>query len=1258
MDFALGFAPMLRLRLLGSFELRGPGGRPIAITARKTRALLAFLALQNGTRQSRERLAALLWEDADAELARSSLRQALAALRRALPAKLHSLLETDPQQVALNLAQLQVDVHGLRALLAEATVPSLRAARAISGETLLEGFDARSGAFEEWAAAERRSLRREIAAGATRLAALCREANDADGEIDALAWLLSIEPLAEVAHRDLMGCYARAGRYTEALRQYQLLRTALRRELDLAPDPATEALYRELMRKRRAGASGPLYALPGAEPEDAVAAELTTGSAAPTGSDDRVLQAGTVLAIRLPGLAAQRRALDPEEMRELTQRIQRLFDDTVALHGGIADRLSGDRLNAVFGLENLSGNEPQHAIRTAQALMHAFGASDLTPGAPAAGIAQGSLLPTRIDGPFPLTGDPMTDAESLAGRANPGEVLLSDGLRRALHARQLPFAGRHAELALVTGLLERCIATRRGRTVVIRGEAGIGKTRLLEALCAAARERGTHCHRVQVLDFGQVKARRPLAALFASLLGISADAGPAERGRAVVEAIESGRLPADSILHASGLVGAPLSADQASIERNIDPQALEHGRLEVVRRLVETACEEAPLLLVIEDLHYAGGEEAARLGELAASVASQPALLVLSTRPEEDPIDASWRARARGCPLTTLDLAPLTEEESRELAASYPQLAPETVESCIARAQGHPLFLDQLLRAADAGVTSMPTSVQALVLSRVERLEREDRQALLAASVLGLRFPREAHAAMLDGSSGAADRLVEEGLLTLEGDDVAFAHALVREVVYDSLLKSRRRELHAAAAAWYAGRDAGLRAGHLAEAGDAGAARAFIEAALAEAEVLRLDRALEFAERACLLARDPADLCVARCLLGELQTRAGHTHDAIASLREVIDLRPDALLEARVRLALANALRILDRYDEALAALERAETVLAGLERPELLARIWSLRGNIHFPRGELEACLMAHENALAWARRAQSPVDEARAFGGVGDALYQRGRMRSARDHFARCVEQARAHGAVGLALSNAPMLALTRAVSGEATEALEDCVAIVREAARFGDPRSETLTRLIEAMISLYRADYERVLGSCDRGLALARQLGARRFEAELMALQGHAIGELGGAADAQVLLQRASTLALEVARTYCGPWCLGIQALHTPNVERARELLAQGEALLAGGCVSHNHLEYRRVAMEFGLRHGDVRETRRHSAALREYTKDEALTWSDLVIERAELLADRIEDGSREDLAPRREKLLVAIRSTGYAWLLRSL
>ncbi|HEU0225661.1 MAG TPA: BTAD domain-containing putative transcriptional regulator [Steroidobacteraceae bacterium] len=1206
--------------------------------------------MQQGQPQSREKLAALLWEEADGESARTSLRQALSAIRRSLPARAHSLLRADTLQVALDAAEIEVDVMQLRALLLESTPASLRAALTLSTGELLEGFDAHSGAFDEWLGMERRTLRRDQSSAMQMLARLSREAGDAAGEIDALNRLLALEPLNEPAHRELMEACARAGRYTDALRQYQQCRALLRRELDLAPEPATEALYRELMKKRRAAAGAELEPLPG---EDDAASDATGSTPAPVSSsaDDATVRTGVVLALRLPGFDAQRRALDPEELRELAQRCQQAFDECVTAQGGVADRLSGDRLNAVFGLDAISGNEPQRALRAAEALQQAFAGSD-----PAIGVAQGALLPTRVHGPFPLSGEPMLEAEALAASAAPGETLLSGDLRRGAMPHATPFVGRHAELGLMVSLLERTIVSGRGRTIVVRGEAGIGKTRLLDALAEAAAARGVGCHRVQVLDFGQVKARRPLAALFASLLGLRADASSDDRGRAVQQAIANGRLPADSILHASGLAGAPLSPGQASIERNVDAQALERGRLDAMRRMIEAACAEAPILLVIEDLHYAGGEEAARLGELAASVATQRALLVVSVRPDEDPIDAAWRARARGCPLTTLDLAPLSDDEALEIAAAHPGLSGDVVADCIRRAQGHPLFLDQLLRAADAGERSLPGSVQALVLARMDRLPARDRQLLLAASVLGLRFPREALAALADGA--APEALVDAGMLAVEGGEVAFTHALLREAVYASILKSTRRELHARAGAWYAGRDAGLRAGHLAEAADPAAPRACIDAATAEAEAFRLDRALEFAGRASALARDPADFCAARCLLGELQTRTGHTHDAIATFREVVDLRPDALTEVRARMGLANALRIVDRYDEALAALERAEALLAGQDRPELLAQLWTLRGNIHFPRSELEECLAAHEQALAFARRAKSPVDEARAYGGLGDARYQRGHMQTARDHYARCVEQAGAEGAAGLALSHAPMLAITQAFCGEMRQGMAGCEAAIAESRRLGDPRSELLALDTASSIAIYRGDYARVPGYGERGLMLARQLGARRFEAELMAQLGHALAEQGGGADGQVLLRQASALALEVAASYCGPWCLGIQALFTPNAERARELLAQGEALLARGCVSHNHLEFRRLAIEFSLRHGDFREARRHAAALTAYTRGEPLAWSELVVRRAEWLADRAQDPARTDLDLRRAALIADIDAADFAWLRRNL
>ncbi|MGQ0384298.1 MAG: BTAD domain-containing putative transcriptional regulator, partial [Gammaproteobacteria bacterium] len=621
------------------------------------------------------------------------------------------------------------------------------------------------------------------------LARLCRESGDAVGEIEALNRLLALEPLNEPAHRELMEASARAGRYTDALRQYQQCRALLRRELDLAPEPATEALYRDLMKRRRAAAGADLEHLPGldeAGPEE-TPAPARGAAHAPEAvlAADRTVRNGVVLALRLPGLAEKRRAIDAEEVREYVQRCQQIFDECIAECGGISDRLSGDRLNAVFGLEAISGNEPQRALQAAQALQLAFAGGDT---GPAIGVSQGALLPSRIAGPFPLSGRAMTGAESLAGRAGPGETLLAEGLRRGMMPRSAAFVGRHAELGMMDSLLERTIAANRGRTVVIRGDAGIGKTRLLEAFAEAAALRGARCHRVQVLDFGQVKARRPLAALFASLLALEPDASAGERVAAVQQAIAAGQLPPDSVLHASGLADAPLSPGQASIERNVDAQTLERGRIEAVRRLIAAACREAPLLLVIEDLHYAGGVEAARLGELAASVAGERAMLVMSTRPEEDPIDAAWRARARGCPLTTLDLAPLSDDEARELAANHPGLPDDVVADCIRRAQGHPLFLDQLLAAAGAGERALPDSVQALVLARMERLAPGDRQALLAASVLGLRFPRGALAALAQGAD--PDALVTTGMLEADDSELAFAHALVREAVYESLLPS------------------------------------------------------------------------------------------------------------------------------------------------------------------------------------------------------------------------------------------------------------------------------------------------------------------------------------------------------------------------------------------------------------------------------------------------------------------------------------
>jgi tetratricopeptide (TPR) repeat protein len=1147
---------------------------------------------------------------------------------------------------------------------------------------LLAGLDARSGAFDEWLRRERLALRRELAGMARRLAVLQREFGDGTGEIAALERLLALDPADEAAHRELMQAYARAGRYTEALRQYQACRIALRRDLDVAPEPATENLYRELMRRRRAGRI-----------EDTGAADRAEAGAPPPGAaeavaaapaPDRSLREAVVLVARLHGFKDAQAALDPEGAREYADRVGRAAAEVVARLGGTMDRISGDQVTAVFGLGGLSGSELERAVRASSDIRRVLAAlADPAPLSVACGLAQGQLLPNRPGFPFPLSGRPAADAATLADQASPGQTLLTGDARRALGEQAVtrpvgsppsawalesllpavpgsvraPLAGRRAELSLILSLLDRSIASGRGRVIVIRGEAGIGKTRLLQAFLDGAAARGAACHRAEVLDFGQVETRRPLVALAGSLLGIAADATPEDRARAVAEAIAADRVPAASVVAASELVNAALPQDIASLEPGQDARARDAARLAVVHGLLKSACAKQPVILAIEDVHWTSAAEAARLGELAAAIADHRALLVMTTRPDEDPINTAWRARARGCPVTTLDLAPLAEDEARELAGGYEGLPEEVIDDCLARADGHPLFLDQLLRAAAAGERSMPGSVRALVLARMDRLGPRDQEALFAAAVLGLRCPREAVGFLLGDASYSPEPLVDAGLLGLTDREAAFTHALFREAIYDSLLGSVRRDLHRKAADWYAGRDLGVQAGHLAEAGDPSAAAAFLAAAATEAESFRYERALEHARRARGLARQPADLALACVVLGELLTRTGHTHDSIAAFREAIDLVPDREIGARAWLGLADALRIVDRYDEALAALDRAEDRLAGLHRPDVLVRVWTLRGNIHFPRSELDECLRAHERALHFATEAGSPLDEARALGGLGDAWYQRGRMLRAEEHFAGCVDRARRHGALGLALSYAPMLAVTRAFCGRLHEALREVEEITRTASRTGEVRAELLARDIEGGVSIYCADFVRARQAGLRSLELARQLGARRFEAELMSIVGIAEAELGNQREADEMLRDATALALEACPVYCGPWCLSAEALYGQDRDRAGSLLRQGEALLARGCVSHNYLEFYRHAIEFSLRGGDFDGAARHAAALEAYTGGDPLPWAEVIIRRARLLG-AARGGTGKDLPARLERLEADIVAMGFLWLLPGL
>jgi len=232
----------VRIDLLGGFAVRDEVGREVAIASRKAQALLAFLALAPGKPQPREKLMGLLWSDRAEPQARSSLRQALSELRKALPETDPPLLSAQRDSVWLNPESVQVDAVTLGRLIAAGDAKDLAHAVELYRGDFLDGLDVRDEAFEDW----RRGRRQVLRAQAIQALASLVELQDGAQAIATALRLLALDPLNEAAHRTLMRLYAASGERTMALKQYQACREILAAELELSPEPETERLMHEI----------------------------------------------------------------------------------------------------------------------------------------------------------------------------------------------------------------------------------------------------------------------------------------------------------------------------------------------------------------------------------------------------------------------------------------------------------------------------------------------------------------------------------------------------------------------------------------------------------------------------------------------------------------------------------------------------------------------------------------------------------------------------------------------------------------------------------------------------------------------------------------------------------------------------------------------------------------------------------------------------------------------------------------------------
>ncbi|HYA09496.1 MAG TPA: AAA family ATPase, partial [Gaiellaceae bacterium] len=449
--------------------------------------------------------------------------------------------------------------------------------------------------------------------------------------------------------------------------------------------------------------------------------------------------------------------------------------------------------------------------------------------------------------------------------------------QRGLPGVETRLVGRSRELGQGREALEALHAGR-GGVLFVAGDPGIGKSRLLNELRELAERDGTSWLEGRCVSYGESLPYWPFRDLLrGEWIGAGADepelrirVGLRRRLEQLFDGSANELYP-----YLGGLLELALEHEAAARTSELSPEALQWRTFEVVGQLFFRLAEDGPLVVAIEDLHWADPTSVLLLEQLLSLAEEAPVLLVLSLRPERD--HAAWGLRehaSREFPhlLREIDLGPLGDADGELLAAL---VAPATLPAELERrvleaAEGNPFFLEELVRSlADVGAlvrvddgwrfdhaveVEVPPTVEKAILARLDRLSAQARDLVTAASALGRTFPLPLLEGVIYEDAGEAlHELQRLGLLRQSRrwpqPEFRFRHALIQETAYRTLLAEQRTRLHRRAAEWieerYSERDdemLGLLAYHWLRAEDEGKATDFL---LRAGDKARLEYALD-----------------------------------------------------------------------------------------------------------------------------------------------------------------------------------------------------------------------------------------------------------------------------------------------------------------------------------------------------------------------------------------------------------------------------
>ena len=644
----------------------------------------------------------------------------------------------------------------------------------------------------------------------------------------------------------------------------------------------------------------------------------------------------TVLFADMAGTAMLGEARDPEDVQALQTRYYNIAREVVSAHGGTVEKSIGDAVMAVFGLPHAHGDDAQRAMSAALEIRDRVQVDPkLGPQqAVRIGVNTGEVVATRDNATsdFLITGDAVNVAARLQQIAEPWSILCGERTARAARDRftlgrpteidvkgkrlpiqalpllgraaeatrsRFPLIGRDDDLAQLELVARRAFTDRRPFLVSLVAPAGAGKTRLVEEflLRLPALSSDATVAIAQCLPYGQRVTYWPLRALLIRLVGLKDEAAP-ETVREEIRAWLHDR-GVESPERAADLLAATIGAGEPEV---IDRTAL----FAAWRTAVEVAARRSPLVLVFEDLHWSS-DSLLDLVEVIVQPRGDAAVLMIAlTRPELLDRRPGWGGGRRN--YVAMSLEPLNDDSVAQLVRDrIGSSAPLIVERVVVRAEGNPFFAGEIVQsirervpslndvaAVEHTLATLPDTIQATILARLDLLEPEERRVLQLGAVFGRAFRADGIAALgpdlASPIDSLLDRLVQKDLIRPSaGDSFAFRHILIREVAYQTLLRAERADLHAAAA-----RRLEARAGGQEDALAELIAYHFREAATltSATKAAQLD-VVEIRRRAVSWLRRAADVAAA----------GAATDEAARHLRAAIELAvPDDLPELQERL--------------------------------------------------------------------------------------------------------------------------------------------------------------------------------------------------------------------------------------------------------------------------------------------------------------------------------------------------------------------